>query len=106
MELAAVGVALVVDQEVINKLHELRHLMENATDADRGKLPEMQLWFDTYLARASVTEKLALRRAVRRLWPVAEMVLIEEASSDDPEVASGAKLALDKMRSSRAVSEN
>lgn len=94
----ASGVAQHVDQAVIEKLRELRHLMEHATELDRHKLPEMSQWFETYLARASHAQRVELTQAVRRLWPVGAMVLIKETESEDQEIAAGARLALERMQ--------
>ena len=80
--------------------------MAHATEEDRDKLPEMRSWFDTYLARATPAETRELRQAVRRMWPTGVMVLIEEAGSDDPEIAAGARLALGQMQSLRVGDKN
>lgn len=100
------GVAQSVEQDVIEKLRELRRLIQHATDEDRHKAPEMSAWFDAYLARATPAQQSELRQAVRRMWPIAVRVLIEEAGSGDPEVAAGARLALEKMKPLRAGGSN
>lgn len=106
VERAVAGVAQHVEQDVIDKLRELRHLIQHATDEDSYKLPEMSRWFDTFLSRATPAEKAEFRKAVRRMWPIAVTVLIEEAQSGDPEAAAGARLALEKMKSLREGGTN
>ena len=100
------GVVPWVNHEVLARLGELRRLMESATEADRDRLSEMTSWFDSYLARATPGEASELRRAVRRLWPVGARILMEEAESEDPEIAAGALLALEKIPSLREGGDN
>jgi hypothetical protein len=66
----------------------------------------MARWFDAYSAHATPAQMRELRQAVRRLWPVGAMVLLEEAESEDQEIACGAKLELEKIQSLRSGGKN
>jgi len=80
--------------------------MEHATEADRDRVPEMNRWFDSYLASASPAEARAVRAEVRKLWPRCAMQLMKRAESADPETATAAVLELEKIRSLRAGGKN
>jgi hypothetical protein len=88
-----------VDQQVADKIRELRHLIEHATEDDRCKVAEMNGWFDEYLARATPSQAKVLRSAMRRLWPTGQVVLMEIAESVDPDVAASAIRDLEMLRS-------
>lgn len=80
--------------------------MENATEDDAHKAPEMRQWFEDYFAQATLAEASAVRAEVRKLWPRCAVLLMAHADSPDQELAAKAKRSLERIGSIRQGGKN